>query len=92
MLFPKGEFTIGQKEKHKVSFSTDFWWGRFNVFVDGSPTSINGKSMISGPFTLEVGDKEKHTLTFQLIFSAIFAAFRDKEVQVLVDGKLFKTF
>lgn len=92
MLFPKGEFTIGEKEKHKVSFETDKWWGTFNIFVDNNQTIINGKSIIGGPFTIEVGDKEKHTLTFQIIFPALFPAFRDKMVQVLVDGKLFKTF
>lgn len=43
-----------------------------------------------GEFT--IGDKEKHTITFQIIMAAIIPAFNNKEVQVLVDGKIFKTF
>ena len=92
MYLPKGEFTIGDKEKYKVTFNTDFWWGKFSIFIDGVPTVINGKSLIGGPFTIEVGDTEKHTLTFQIIFPAIAPLFRHKQVQVLVDGKLYKTF
>ncbi len=88
----KEEFSVGDKEKHTVSFTISFWSGGFSVFIDGNKTDINGVSWLSGPFTVEVGEKEKHTVTFQIIIAAPFAAFRKKKVQVLVDNKLFKTF
>jgi hypothetical protein len=82
MLYPKGEFSIGETEKHTIFFKTGWVWGTFDVYVDGQMTQINGKSIVG----------EKHTLTFQFIFPAFFPVLRDKQVQVLVDGKLFKTF
>ncbi|PIZ65853.1 hypothetical protein COY14_01580 [Candidatus Roizmanbacteria bacterium CG_4_10_14_0_2_um_filter_36_9] len=85
-------FSVGNNEKHEVSLKYDHWWGRFYIYVDGKETTINGKSVITGSFSIEVGNEEKHTITFQIILSVFFAAFRKKEVQVLIDGKLFDTF
>lgn len=92
MLFPKGNFTVGINEKHNISFATDLWWGKFDVFIDGKPSLIQGKSMLSGPFTIEIGSEEKHTISFQFIIPAVFPVFKDKQLQVLVDGKLLQTF
>ncbi len=87
-----GEFEIGSQEKHLVSFSLGAWLGTFTVKVDGNKTAIDRASIISGPYTIEVGDKEKHTVTFQISMKAIAAAFRKKDIQVLIDNKVYKTF
>lgn len=92
MLFPKGEFVIGESEKHTVRFCIDPWWGKFDVWVDEQKTLISGKSILSGPFSIEIGNNRKYTITFQVILAVPFAAFREKHVQVLIDGKHFKTF
>lgn len=93
MWTQKGEFIIGEQEKHRIYFNLSRWWGRFSVKVDGKEDSlINNKLMVSGPFTLEVGEKEKHTVTFQLLMPAIFPAFKKTKIQVLVDNKLYKSF
>ena len=92
MLTQEETFKVGQDEKHDISFKLDAWWGRFYVLVDGAKTSVNGQSIVSGPFTIEIGEQEKHTVSFQVMLPAFFGAFKRKEVQVLIDGKIFKTY
>lgn len=92
MLTQKGEIIVGDQEKHTVSFLLDAMWGQFSIYIDGNNTPINMVNWMSGSFSVEVGQTEHHTVTFHVIGQVFFAAFLSKIIQVLVDGKLVKTF
>jgi hypothetical protein len=88
----EGEFTVGENEKHIIKFKLDRFWGSFCVSIDGKPSPIWNVSIVSIPYTIEVGELEKHTLTMQIMIPTFFALFKNSVIQAIVDGKVYKTF
>ena len=93
MLFVhKFDLEIGNNEKHKVSFEYEKWLGRIIVKVDGidmarTSVIILGQSPI---LTINVGDKEKHEVRFDIRPGGFF--FIKPTIQVFVDNKVVKTY
>jgi hypothetical protein len=77
--------SVGDKEKHTVSFSYDSTWGKAQIFVDGKEYS-SARILFIGqtPFTFQVGDKEKHIVRIELN-NPLWFAVRGSRVKMLVD-------
>lgn len=79
---------VGKTEEHTVSFAYDTMWGKVQILVDGKEYS-SSRVMIVGhtPFSLQVGEKEKHNVRIELDNQLGFA-FRGSDVKVFVDEEL----
>lgn len=85
---PMITFQVGEHEKHEVTFSYETTWGKVQIFVDGKIYTTSRVMMIGHtPFTLQVGDKEKHTVRIELD-NPMFFAYRGSSVRAFVDEKL----
>jgi hypothetical protein len=67
----KIDITIGETEQHQMEFSFDQISGDLIVLMDGKPVlqdyaTLSLKSIMS--YELSVGECEKHTLAFQLMY------------------------
>lgn len=83
-------FDVGNSEKHHVAFSYSTMTGAVKILVDDKEYS-SSRVMFVGhtPFTLQVGDKEKHTVRLELD-NPLFFAFRGSDLKVFVDEKLLR--
>jgi len=82
------KITIGNSEKHEVSFDYSTMTGTVKILVDGKESS-SSKVLFIGhtPFILQVGESEKHKVTIELD-NPLFFAFRGSNVKILVDDQL----
>jgi hypothetical protein len=85
-------FDIGESEKHTIRFTSETMLGKNSVYVDGI-NKFSSLKLINGDtsYTVVVGDKEIHTLIFQLKMPFLYGAFRQRSCEVYCDGKLLKT-
>lgn len=83
-------FTVGMEEKHSVSFSYNTFTGAVKILVDGKKYKSSRVIFIGiTPFTMQVGNKEKHNVRIELDNPLGFA-FRGSMVNAFVDSKLVK--
>ncbi len=78
--------TVGNQEKHEVSFSYDVLWAKAVTTVDGKiykTQFIYGAGSI--PIFVQVGDAEKHDVRIEVNLSRI-AMFDGADVVFFVDG------
>jgi hypothetical protein len=92
----KIEFQVGDKEKHKVKFSHNEFWGKFECSVDGNPIPVEGLPHLmlhlDAVRTFWVGDVEKHEVRVQITRPLILAGARkDWKYKIFVDNKEYKT-
>ena len=81
-------FSVGKIEKHIVSFSYDSFWGKAQIMVDGKEYSSSRVIFVGHtPFSLQVGEKEKHNVRIELDNPYSFA-FRGSNVKVFVDDEM----
>ncbi len=82
------KFTVGNKEKHEISFDYDTMWGKVKILIDGKEhTSSHIMFVGHTPFSFQVGENEKHIVRIELENPLGFA-FRGSDVKVYVDEQL----
>ena len=82
------KFIVGNKEKHEVSFDYDTMWGKVKILIDGKEHTSSQVMLIGHtPFSLQVGDKEKHQVRIELNNPLGFA-IRGSDIKVYVDEQL----
>jgi hypothetical protein len=67
----KIDIVIGETEQHQMEFSFNRLSGDLIVLMDGLPVLQDSATLATGPvksYELSVGDCEKHTLAFQLMY------------------------
>jgi len=88
----KFDLEVGNGEKHKVYFEYEKWTGGITVKSDGVDVArtrilVLGQSPI---LTVNVGDKEKHEVRFDIRPGGLF--FLKPTILVYVDNKVVKTY
>ena len=73
------EFSVGEKEIHKVKVTFSMWFGNLQVFIDNNLYKQGGYSL-----AFEVGTNEKHFVFIQMIrvpfnFTINFDVFIDNK-------------
>jgi hypothetical protein len=85
------KFNVGEKEKCKVAFHFNQWWGNLKITVDDRPVikdfclaSLNHVRR----FDFTVGQIEKHKVVIEKWRKPLAPAFRKSKYKVFVDDKL----
>ncbi len=93
----KFSFSVGDQEKHAITYNFNQLWGKLAVEVDGK-NILETVQMLKSPLstkqttTFEVGDKEKHNIKIDKNMSPLFAGFFPCKYEVFVDEKLVNTY
>lgn len=90
-------FNVGNKEKHRVKFHYNKFWGNMHFELDDNLIQKNSfipPLDVKYRFFLKVGKKEKHGVAVVMERPLIFAGFRKKgwKYTILVDDKIMKKF
>lgn len=79
--------TVGKTEKHEVEFTYDTTWGKVKLRIDGKEVqSTRVITLGTFPFKLNVGEKEKHKVKFELYNPRDFA-IKGSKVSAYIDKK-----
>jgi hypothetical protein len=95
-IFMKFTLEIGEKEKHRIDYSRNWFFGTERLRADGelvaSRSVVSPSNYISFPlcrrYEFSIGTSEPHTVVFEKARPLLFAGFRPHKYRVLVDGKL----
>jgi len=87
---------VGEKEKHRIDYCRDPFFGTERLRADGqlvaSRSVVSLSNYVSFPlcrrYEFSVGELEKHTLVLEKERPLLLAGFRPHTYRVLVDGKL----
>ena len=87
---------VGEKEKHRIDYYRNWFFGTERLQVDGeivaSRSVVSPSNYISIPlcrrYEFSVGASEPHAVVFEKERPLLFAGCRPNKYRVLVDGKL----
>jgi len=84
-------FEVGDREKHRVEFSFNQFFGNLSIRVDGQ--TVHGEfrflslSLVKR-YELRVGQTEQHDVAIEKERKLVLAGFRKHRYRAFVDGKL----
>lgn len=84
-------FDVGVRERHRVVFSFNKFWGNLSIKVDGHPvrSEIQMVSLsLVNRYEFPVGHQERHHVVIEKHRKLLFAGFRPQLCRAYVDGHL----
>jgi len=87
---------IGEKEKHRIDYYRNWFFGTERLRADGEIVArrsvVSPSNYVSIPlcrrYEFSVGTSEPHTVVFEKERPLLLAGFRPHKYRVIVDGKL----
>jgi len=89
-MIQEAEFIVGNNEESRISYTLNKWFGSFTLKINGRPSQYNDLGWRTGPFTVEIGEMEKHNVTIMLIIPARFPYYTKTGVQIMIDGMIIE--
>ena len=84
-------FEVGEKERHRVDFSFNQFWGNLNISVDGVAVQRDFRLLslqLVKRYEFTVGQQELHQIAIEKERKLLFAGLRKQKYRVFVDGQL----
>jgi hypothetical protein len=85
------EFSVGEKEIHKVKFTFSKFSGSSKVFIDDNLHREFGSAYSVCPIAFELGTTEKHFVFIQIFSRPTFFNFTPN-IDVFIDNKFLGNF